>query len=205
MVTKKKLTCRIRNAIHTINLGHTESDLNQCEQYINLQKPVFNLVDKIASNGQATGSKLTANQQKRLDNILNKYVSVFKNEHTITSVYEHKIHVVEENKFVRKTYPIPLHYQRQVEEEINKMLNNNIIERADSNFLNPMVVIKKKNNDIRICLDMRNLNTITQKCYDCAPNAKNLFVKCQGVEYMSRLDLKSGFWQIPLALSLIHI
>ena len=46
---------------------------------------------------------------------------------------------------------------------------------------------------------MRNLNSITKKCYDCAPNAENLFIKCQGVKYLSRLDLKSGFWQIPLA------
>ena len=60
-------------------------------------------------------------------------------------------------------------------------------------------VVKKKSNDIRICLDIRNHNTIIQKCYYCAPNAENLFVKCQGVKYMSRLELKSGFWQIPLA------
>ena len=102
------------------------------------------------------------------------------------------------NKFVRKTYPIPLHYQQQVDAEVKNMLENGVIERTDSNFLNLMVVVKKKNNDIRLCLDMRNLNTITKKCYDCAPNAENLFIKCQGVKYMSRLDLKSGFWQIPL-------
>ena len=104
------------------------------DRYIDVQKPVFNLVDK--SSGQSTGGKLTADQEKQLANILNKYESVFKNEHTITSIYEHRINVVDENKFVWKTYPIPLHYQRQVDEEINnKMLTNNIIEQADSNFL----------------------------------------------------------------------
>ena len=93
----------------------------------------------------------------------------------------------------------PLHYQEQVDAEVRNMLESGVIERTDSNFLNPMVVVKKKNNDIRLCLDMRNLNTITKKCYDCAPNAESLFIKCQGVKYRSRLDLKSGFWQIPLA------
>ena len=62
-----------------------------------------------------------------------------------------------------------------------------------------MVVVKKKSNEIRICLDIRNLNSITQKCFDCGPNAENLFIKCQGVRYVSRLDLESGFWQIRLA------
>ena len=74
------------------------SDLKQCEQNIDVQKPIFYLVHKITSNGQSTRSKLTAHQQRQLDNILNKYESVFKNEHTITSVYEHRIHVVDENK-----------------------------------------------------------------------------------------------------------
>ena len=124
-------------------MGCVNSELKQAEQRTNIQKPVFNLVDKITSSGQFTGNKLTADQEKRLYNILNKYESVFKNEHTITNVYEHRINVIDENKFVRKTYPIPLHYQGQVEEEINKMLTNDIIERADSNFLNPMVMVKK--------------------------------------------------------------
>ena len=46
---------------------------------------------------------------------------------------------------------------------------------------------------------MRNLNNITKQYFDCAPNAVNLYTKCQGVKYMSRLDLKSGFWQTPIA------
>ena len=85
---------------------------------------------------------------------------VFKNEHTVINIYGLRINVIGENKFVRKTYPIPLHYQGQVEEKIKKMLTNDILECADSNFLKPMVVVEKNNNDIRICLDMRNLNSI---------------------------------------------
>ena len=54
---------------------------------------------------------------------------------------------------MRKTYPIPLHYQKLDDEEIKKMLDYNIIERSNSNFLNPMVIVKKKNNQIRMCLD----------------------------------------------------
>ena len=120
------------------------------------------------------------------------------------SVYTHEIKVTDENKFVRKTYSIPLLYQKLVDEETKKILDNNIIEHSNSNFLNPMVIVKKENNQIRICLDMRNLNSITQKCFDCAPNAENLFIKCQGVKYMPRLDLKSGVWQIPLAENLLR-
>lgn len=61
-----------------------------------------------------------------------------------------------------------------------KMLECNIIERSKSNFINPMVLVKKWNNEIIICLDMCNLNSIVKKSYDCAANVETLLNKCQG-------------------------
>ena len=60
------------------------------------------------------------------------------------AVYTHEIKVTDENKFLRKTYPIPLHYQELVDEEIKKKLDDNIIERSNSNFPNTMLIVKKK-------------------------------------------------------------
>lgn len=105
-------------------------------------------------------------------------------------MYKHSIKVTDENKFIWKTYPIPIHYQKQVE-VIKPMVGNNIIEWSNSNFLNPIVVVKKNNNDIRISSDMRNLNSIIKKSFNCAANTEMLFYKCQGVWFMSRLDFKS--------------
>ena len=68
---------------------------------------------------------------------------MFENNHTTTEVYVHQIRVTDESKFLMKTYPIPLHYLKQVDEDISNMVENNIIERSDSNFLNPMVLVKK--------------------------------------------------------------
>ena len=100
--------------------------------------------------------ELTSEQRDKLNNLLNKHAATFENNHSTTSVYTHEIKVTDENKFVRKTYTNQLHYQKRVDEEIKKMLDSNIIESSNSNFLNPMVIVKKKNNQISICLDMRN-------------------------------------------------
>ena len=67
------LKCIIQNKQHTIKRGRTHSNISQGEQNVYLQKPAVNRVDKIASNGEAPGSKIAANQQKQLNNILNKY------------------------------------------------------------------------------------------------------------------------------------
>ena len=178
------------NNQHNIRLGRRRGKEGYvCKPYT-LARPAVQQADKITHNSLTHSSQVTGSEQNKLQRVLDKFGSVFSNKPTTTNVYEHKIQITDENKFVRKTYPIPLHYQQQVDEEVRKMLESGVVERTDSNFLNPMVVVKKKNNDIRLCLDMRNLITITKKCYDCALNVENLFVKCQGVKYM---------------LSLIHI
>ena len=78
------------------------------------------------------------------------------------------------------------------------MLEEDIIERSNSSFLNPLLVVRKKTGEIRLCLDMRNLNNLVEKEFDCAPTAEDLFIKCEGARYLTKLDLTASFWQVPL-------
>ena len=48
-----------------------------------IQKPVVSRLDKIAANGRAHDKEITDGQRKQLNNILNKYESIFKTQHTI--------------------------------------------------------------------------------------------------------------------------
>ena len=87
--------------------------------------------------------------------------------------------VSDPTKFVRRTYPIPMKYEGEAELEIRRMIENNVIERSNSNFLNPLVVVKKKSGEVRLCLDMRSLNSVILREFDCAPPADELFAKCE--------------------------
>ena len=71
-------------------------------------------------------------------------------------------------------------------------------KRQNSNFLNPLVVVKRKSGEVRLCLDMRSLNSVILREFDCAPPADELFAKCEGTRYLTKLDLRSSFWQIPI-------
>ena len=58
---------------------------------VDIQKPAGNRLDKIAAEGGAPDKEVTDGQRKHLNNLLNKYESIFNTQHTITNVYEHKI------------------------------------------------------------------------------------------------------------------
>ena len=85
-----------------------------------------------------------------------------------------------------------------MEKEVQQMLANGVIERASSPYINPLVVVTKPNGCIRLCLDARKLNSLLITDYECARSVEELFQKCNGVKYMTKLNLTSEFWQIPI-------
>lgn len=58
-------------------------------------------------------------------------------------------------------------------------------------WVNPVVVVKKKNGKDRLCIDCRKLNFVTR--------IRNTILSRLGnAKYISSIDLQDAFWQIPL-------
>ena len=58
---------------------------------------------------------------------------------------------------------IPFHLQAKVDNELNRLLGEDIIERVldteATEWISPVVIVPKKNDNIRLCVDMRAANT----------------------------------------------
>ncbi|XP_016139457.1 uncharacterized protein K02A2.6-like [Sinocyclocheilus grahami] len=62
----------------------------------------------------------------------------------------------------------------------------------------PMVPVAKKNGDIRICVDLKQLNEVVIREKYVLPTLDDVTSKLAGATVFSSLDAASGFWQIPL-------
>ena len=78
----------------------------------------------------------------------------------MTTLEEHKIELTSEEPMPQKPYPIPYALRRVISEEVKKMLDAVVIERADSSYVSPVVMVKKDDGTIRFCIDFRKLNKI---------------------------------------------
>ena len=62
-----------------------------------------------------------------------------------------------------------------------------------------MVVVPKATGQVRICVDLTKLNeSVCRKCHQL-PAAEQTLAQIAGAQVFSKLDAKSGFWQIPLS------
>ena len=79
------------------------------------------------------------------------------------------------------------------------MLKLGIIRPSQSNYISPMLVVPKKNGDVRLCLDGRKLNEKLMDDYESPPTVEEILLRCTQKPFMSSLDLTSSYWQIGLS------
>lgn len=129
--------------------------------------------------------------------MMSRYRKLFTPKNTAANVPPYKLNVKPHTVTVRKTYPVPIAYRPKVDHAIQEMLSGGIIEASDSPYCNPIRVVIKGDDSVRICLDARYINSILESDHESPPMI-HLMQKFHGVKWMSMTDLATGYWQIPL-------
>ncbi|GFV70259.1 retrovirus-related Pol polyprotein from transposon 17.6 [Trichonephila clavipes] len=80
--------------------------------------------------------------------------------------------------------------------EIEDLLEKNIIEECESPYGAPVVLIPKRNNQFRLCIDYRKLNEVTVSDTYPLPRMDDLLQEAKHTAYISTIDLKSGYHQV---------
>ena len=71
----------------------------------------------------------------------------------IRDSYVCELKIREHSPYMQRSYPVPFSKRRAVQEELDRMLEGDIIERSISPYSNPLVVVNKKDGKVRLCLD----------------------------------------------------
>lgn len=142
-----------------------------------------------------------------LQPLLEKYKDVFAESESLPPSREcdHKIHLKPgSNPPNLRPYKVP-HYQKAAMEEIIKtMLEKCQIQPSLSPFSSPAVMVRKKDGGWRLCVDYRELNSITIKNKFPMPVIEDLIDELHGATVFTKLDLRFGYHQIKMAPEDIH-
>ena len=95
---------------------------------------------------------------------------------------------------------IPFPLMSEVEEELKRMEEAGVIERVTgpTEWCALMVPVQNSNSKLRICVDLRKVNSAVTRAGFVLPTLEDFAPKLAGAQYFSKLDASSGFWEIPL-------
>ena len=151
------------------------------------------------------GPKLTKKQRTEALTLVRKHRKILSDVPLRTNLMEFEMNV-ESAKPVRvKQYQLPHAKLETVKSEVETMKKLGVIEPAASPYNAPVVLVNKKEGDVRFCVDYRRLNDVTVFDAEPLPDTEYLFSTLKEAKYFTKIDLSKGFWQIPIKKELRHL
>eukprot|EP00253_Pinus_taeda_P001463 PITA_01463 len=90
----------------------------------------------------------------------------------------------------------PKAYQDEIEWAIQELLALGHVRPSTSPFASSVVLVKKKDETLRMCINYRALNKKTLKNRYPITNIDELMDELGGARFFSKIDLRSGYHQI---------
>jgi hypothetical protein len=95
---------------------------------------------------------------------------------------------------------VPFALQDALKEELEKMESSGVIQKVHepTDWVNSLVIVKKKSGKIRVCLDPRDLNRAIKRQHFKLPTREEIMSRFAGATIFSKMDASQGFYQLQL-------
>ena len=112
---------------------------------------------------------------------------------------EHTIELKEEGRLPKSMpYPLTPLKKEEIHKQVKELLEKDFIVPSKSPASSPVVLVKKKDNTWRLCIDYRKLNDVTVKDPFPLPRIDAILAEIGSNQVFSTLDLHSGYHQVPI-------
>ena len=162
----------------------------------------LNQMNKNTTNAeQQTHSKTNVNDQN-LQRMLDNHAPVFSG---LGKLKNKQIEIAIDETVTPVAQPqrrIPFHLRQKVENELEKLEHDDIIEKIPDNtpteWVSPVVIVPKQNNNIRLCVDMRVANTAIKRTRHPIRTLESVSMELNGASFFSKLDLFQAYHQLEV-------
>ncbi|KZS08150.1 Uncharacterized protein APZ42_027948 [Daphnia magna] len=139
--------------------------------------------------------------QVPLSKLLNDFHDLFASKDSElgnTNFIKHTIDTQGRGPLRQRPYRVTNYQIKLLEDKVQEMLEADVIRYSHSPWASPVVLVEKKNSEVRFCVDYRKLNSITKKDSFRIPRIDETSDQLFGKKFFTTLDLASGYWQIQV-------
>jgi hypothetical protein len=160
------------------------------------------LMGKPVNIEEADAQGLDSTQRLELFRILNHYKGVMSTgpaDYGRTPLMSFEIKTEGHEPVAARYRPIPAAYEKEVKATIKTMLDTDVIEEADSPWNSTLVLVRKPNGKLRICVNLKGVNAVTTNgtSYPINQQEESFARLCNG-KYFFKLDLSQAYYSIPM-------
>ena len=114
--------------------------------------------------------------------------------------YLFRIPLTDENAIpvTSKEYPIPIAARKELSRQFKQLRKYGFIRDSTSQWCSPTFVVPKKTGDWRVVFDYRKVNALSKKLKYPIPDINYQWYKFRNKEYITTLDVKSGYWHVRI-------
>ena len=165
-----------------------------------LQSAHLFAIQLLATESGATKDQIQTSEAK-LSALLKEFTDIFEESKTLPPhrSHDHKIILKEGTSPVNvRPYRYPALQKDVIEKTVQEMLEVGVVRPSQSPYSSSIVLVKKKDGTWRLCVDYRQLNKHIVVDKFPIPVIEELLDELFGAAYFSKIDLRSGYWQVRM-------
>ena len=197
--TLKPVTVPARAQLAYIHLADVVSPEASATSPISDREPPADFAEDLI---RRVSPDVTAGDKERLRKILYQHESAI-SRHDLdlghTTLRKHHIKLTSDVPFKERPRRVPPAMVEEVRQHLQEMLELGVIRKSESPYSSNVVLVRKKNGQLRFCIDLRKLNNLTVRDAYALPRIEETLDILSGAQWFSKFDLRCGFWQMELA------
>lgn len=142
---------------------------------------------------------LSESQVSQVTNIVESFKKITSKDRLgLTHKITMNIDTGDAKPFKLRQYLMSPYMLQLLNSELDDMLKLGVVEPSKSPWNSPVLLVKKSSGEYRFCFDGRKLNEVTRHDSYPLPRVDRILSSLRGAKFISSIDLRKAFWQIPL-------
>ncbi len=184
------------DSLGKINETVTDPTVNVNEQ-ISLEERI-----EFVKQNMNLDENLSNEQREVLRNLLIENADIFSTgdgDIGRSTCTEHVIDTGDAKPIYQRPYRAEHQKRAVIEREVNKMLEQGLIEPSSSEWSSPVVLVTKKDGSIRFCINYMKLNAVTKQDVYMIPRIDDILTDLGESQFFTSLDLAGAYHQVPVS------